>query len=154
MESSCQSELFHSFLTEIEHPDLLPLQWKAVAYPSQYTAEELSSSMADSICAALKTKVNQSPFVIVLIDESTDIINHKWLFVYVKIIDPESFEPCTHFHANKVCVYPTGAGISICIQEVMSELKILLTKVMSMGSESAAIMTGRNKSCIGPTLTW
>ena len=111
------------------------------------------SSIADTVHAALKKKVNESPFVTVLTDESTDITNHKRLVVYVQITDTESFQPSTHFVANKECLDTTGAGIVKYIQEVMSELDVPLIKVMSMGSDGAAVMTGRNKGCTG-ILLW
>lgn len=144
-------ESFSSFLTEVGVPDLvgLPLPQKAVSYSSRYTATEMLSSMADTVDAALKKKVKESPFVTVLTDESTDITNHKRLVVYVQIVDPQTFQPSTHFVANKECIDATGVGIAKSIQEVMSELDVPLTKVMSMGSDGAAVMTGRNKGCTG-----
>ena len=114
----------HNLLTEVGVPDLIPLQQKAVSYSSRYTATEMLSSIADTVHAALKKKVNASPFVTVLTDESTDITNHKRLVVYVQITDTETFQPSTHFVANKECLDTTGAGIAKCIQEVMSELDV------------------------------
>ena len=127
-------ESLHNLLAEVGVQDLKPLQQKAVSYSSWY--------IADTVHAALKNKVNESPFVTVLTDESTDITNHKCLVVYVQITDTESFQPSTHSVANKECLDTTGAGIAKCIQEVMS-----------MGSDGAAVMMGRNKGCTG-ILLW
>lgn len=71
------SELFHSFLTGIVVADLVPLQQKAVAYSSRYTAGELLSSTVDTVHTAPKIKLNESPIVIAFIDQSTDLTNHK-----------------------------------------------------------------------------
>lgn len=59
----------YTFLTKIGVPDLLPLQQEAVAYRLQYTAEELLSSMADTMHAAPKMKANESQFMTVFIDQ-------------------------------------------------------------------------------------
>lgn len=68
--------------------------------------------MADNVYAALKMMVNESLFMTIPIDESTVITNHKYLVAYAKIIDPESFQPSTHFILNIECFYTTGAGIA------------------------------------------
>lgn len=54
---------------------------------------------------------------------------------------PKSFQQSTHFVANKVCVGTMDARISKYLQEVMPELEISLTKVISMRSDVAAVMT-------------
>lgn len=53
---------------------------------------------------ALKTKVNESPFVTLLIDLSKRQSTTNSLLIYIQTIDPESFQPGTHFVANKDCV--------------------------------------------------
>jgi len=137
------------FMTEVGVPDLELLKQKAVSYSSRYTATEILSSMTATLDVNLKKKLGESPFVTVLTDESTDISNHKRLVVYVQIVNPDTFAPCTHFVANKECRDATGVGIAKAIEDVMSELDVPLTKVMSMGSDGAAVMTGRNKGCTG-----
>lgn len=108
----------------------------------------MRNSIADTVCSS-NMKVNESPFVTVLLDESADITNNKHLVVYVQIIDPGSFQPITHFLAKKQCVDTTGAGIAKCVQEVTSELEIQLNKMVSMGSNGAEVMKGENKGCTG-----
>ena len=141
-------ESLSSFLTEVCVPDLIPLQQKNITYSSRHTATEMLTSLAQSVDAALKQKAQASPFVTVLVDESTDITNHKRLVLYIQILD-HTFEPSTHFVANKECVDGTGQGIAESVKELLEELEIPLNKVMSLGSDGAAVMTGRNKGCTG-----
>lgn len=106
-------ELLHGFLTEIEVPDLLPQQQKGVAYSSQYTAKELLSVQYGKYCA--HSSKNKRKWT-VPIDEFTNIANHKYLVVYVQINDTDSFQPSTHFVANKEYVDTTCTRIEKYIQ--------------------------------------
>ena len=147
-------ESLTTLMTELGVPELAVLQQKPdsrYTYSSRYMATEMLSSLAECVDSLLKKAVAESPFVTVLADESTDITNHKRLVVYIQTLDA-NFKPRTYFVTNKECKDATGAGIASAIEEIMCQLNVPMTKVMSMGSDGASVMTGRNRGCTGMLL--
>ena len=109
--------------------------------------------MLESLAYVARQKVNnminKSPYISLLCDESTDIGVHKKLAVYTRIVDPETFEPSTHF----VCIVQVDRGTG---KAIYSELKNLLTeknipceKVMGLGTDGAWVMTGMGEGLTG-----
>ena len=92
--------------------DFLKIQQCPAACSSQYTyshshsVAEFHEVFCDVIQEEFLSKIRNSPYLSVIIDESTDISVHKKLIVYVKILNRAVAE--THFLRNVVRWYCTN----------------------------------------------
>ena len=66
-----------------------------ISYDSYTTSDDILQCLPDVIDDELKEKLEKSPIVTALADESTDIANHKRLALYTQIIS-EDMKPSTH----------------------------------------------------------
>jgi len=115
---------------------------KHATYTSDVTANDMLDSIATVIRNGIDNKLLKSPFVSLFIDESTDIAVHKKLAIYGRVLDPETFEPSTHFVTNVRLEYGTGKAISEKVKTIMEEKGLKLGKVMGLGTDGASVMTG------------
>ena len=98
----------------------------------------------ETIEADVLEKVDKSPFISVLCDESTDISNTKKLILYVRLLDPDTCIASTHFIGN-ISVegsYCTAEVLFNLIIQFLEEKQIDISKVIGFGSDGAAVMTG------------
>ena len=110
-----------NLLEELDCPSIVSLKTgKKVTYSSDKAATEMLESLAYVARQKVNNMINKSPYISLLCDESTDIGVHKKLAVYTRIVDPETFEPSTHFVCNVQVDRGTGKAI-------YSELKNLMT---------------------------
>ena len=112
---------------------------------SVQTAKDFQSVIAECIQDEITEKLQKSPFVSLMADESTDIFAvSKKLIIYAKLIS-DGIVPETHFLTNitieeEQCTAPV---VTQKIQNVIAARAIPVDKVMSFGSDGASIMTGR-----------
>ena len=88
--------------------------------------------------------IKDSPYISILTDESTDISNTKKVVIYVKILDPKTHVPSTHFFGN-VSVEGSSCNAEVlfeCICNFMKDKGVPLHNLMGFGSDGASVMTG------------
>lgn len=104
------------------------------------SVRDVQCSLCHVLDCDLRTKLNQSKFVGDLVDESTDIAVSKNLIMYVRYVSMG--DVCTEF----VTVVQMSDGKAMTITSaVENECKTLgldLNKVVGLGSDGAAVMTG------------
>ena len=66
---------------------------KRVDYVSYYTAKELLEAMSDVLDDEVNQKLQESPYVTIFADESTDITNKKRMTMTAKVINPLTSVP-------------------------------------------------------------
>jgi len=133
-------DLLHDL--KVEHIDIL--RQKSLQYDSSTTATELLTVLSDQIEEDLTSHLSNASTVTALADESTDIANHKRLVIYAQTISEEDMTPETHFVANVECNDTSGAGIAKSILTEFEKKGVKAEKIMSLGSDGASVMTGKN----------
>ena len=113
-----------------------------VQYESSDSVLEFLEAMSQYVENEHVKALQSSPYVSVLADESTDIAVRKRLVIYAQVIDPINMSPNTLFLTNVELQEATGAGIAAAIFNELQERGVPQTKIMSLGSDGASVMTG------------
>ncbi|KAL3878396.1 hypothetical protein ACJMK2_030752 [Sinanodonta woodiana] len=88
------------------------------------------------------TNMNNSEFLGLIIDESTDVTVHKKLNVYVKC--PSSKNTSVIHFVDCISVIDGKAATIVSeVVKLFERKKIPLNKLMTLASDGAAVMTGR-----------
>ena len=120
-----------------------------VDYESYYTANEILSAISTQIDAEVSERIERSPFVTILADESTDIANKKRMTMHARIVDPKTSVAETVYLRDVEYEDGTGEGLA---QEILNEVqkrKIPPTKMIGFGSDGANVMSGEGKGVHG-----
>ena len=120
-----------------------------VDYKSYYTDNEILSAISGQIDAEVSERIERSPFVIILADESTDIANKKRTTMHARIVDPKTSVAETVYLRDVEYEDGTGEGLA---QEILNEAqkrKIPPTKMIGFGSDGANVMSGEGKGVHG-----
>ena len=122
-----------------------------VNYNSYYTAVDLLTSLSNVIDTNITEKINASPVVTILTDESTDIVVHHKLCISTRIVDPITLQPSTLFLTDVRIEKATGKGM---YDEIQKQLRIrnIDCKIMGLGTDGASAMTGRKEGLTGQFL--
>ncbi len=110
-------------------------------YSHSESISEFQEIMASIIEEDLLSKVQDSRFISIIIDESTDVSVQKRLILYIKLLNGASAE--THFVRNVEVVNGTAETITSKLQEIMESLGIPWKKVVCLSSDGASVMVGR-----------
>ena len=89
-----------------------------VDYKSYYTANDILSAISAQIDAEVSERIERSPFVTILADESTDIANKKRMTMHARIVDPKSSVAETVYLRDVEYEDSTGEGLA---QEILNE---------------------------------
>ena len=89
-----------------------------VDYESYYTANEILTAISSQIDEDLNKKIQQSPFITMLADESTDISNKKRMTMHARIVDPKTSVAETVYLRD--VEYEDGKGEGLA-QEILNE---------------------------------
>lgn len=85
-------------LTSLGVPHIEQLHCRdTVDYTSDSSADDFLQVLSDLIDDNISKKMQQSPVLTVFVDESTDIVVHHKLAINVRIVDPTTLKPSTHF---------------------------------------------------------
>lgn len=137
-------------LTDLEVPHISHLQLSdKIRYESSYTSTALLEAINATLEDELKEKLEVSPVVTALADESTDIAVHKRLGLYAQLINPVTMTPSTDFITNVQLTLGTGVAIATAIYEQFMKRGVTPKKVMGLGSDGATVMTGQGKGTTG-----
>ena len=113
----------------------------APVYSHSSFIEEFHEIFYEIIQDQLLNIIQSSPFMSVIIDESTDIGVHKKLIVYVKLLNGSEIE--THFLHNTEVINGTAMTITEKLKEMFLSLNIPWNKVVCVSSDGASVMVGR-----------
>ncbi|XP_053372932.1 zinc finger protein 862-like [Mercenaria mercenaria] len=111
-----------------------------------YTSEEAKMELIDAIDSTLDDyltqNLQQSEYIGLILDESTDITVHKKLNVYVKCLSCDNmpkvqFLDCINVENGKADTIVTA------VNELFTKKNIPLDKVVTLASDGASVMTGR-----------
>ena len=141
------------FLHELRVPDIEHLKCTdSVDYGSIKSANGFLDVLSSVIDSEITDRVNESPVITVLTDESTDIVVHHKLAINLRIVHPTTLKPSTHFLTDVHLEDSTGAGIFKAISQELKKRKIPVTKVCGLGTDGASVMMGRGKGLLGQFL--
>ena len=141
-----------NFLKHLNTPYVEHLQVNdRVDYTSPYVASEILKSLSKVVDSQITEKINASPVLTILTDESTDIVVHHKLRISCRIVDPVSLQPSTYFLTDVRLEKGTGKGI---YDQIKLELKVrnISTRVMGLGTDGASTMTGTKEGLTGQFL--
>ena len=127
-------------------------QVKNASYSSETTANDMLQSLASVIRSDIDTQLQNSPYVSVFADESTDIGCQKKLVIFARMLDPETYIPSTCYLENIKVPDGTGKVVSTAILDCLSDRSVSMSKVMGFGSDGAKAMTGTGEGVTGHLL--
>jgi hypothetical protein len=138
-----------SFMNELHVDDIEKMNVsKNVSYNSRKTAYEILEAVADRIDDKVTEELQASPVITVLADETTDITVTKRMGVYARLIDSD-MTPKTRFVTNRQVENGTAVTLKAEIMEEMASRGVPVSKLVALGSDGAAAMTGRGKGVTG-----
>ena len=111
-------------------------------YRSHHTAEGMQQSIYTVLQKEVDTLVQGSPFVSLLIDESTDISTTENLIIYIKLLN--NFNPETHLLGNVHIPNGQAATVTQMVKDILASRHVDEKKVVGFGSDGASVMTGKN----------
>ena len=111
-------------------------------YRSHHTAEGMQQIIYTAIQKEVDTLVQGSPFVSLLIDESTDISTTENLIIYIKLLN--YFNPETHLLGNVHIPNGQAATVTQIVKDILASRHVDEKKVVGFGSDGASLMIGKN----------
>ena len=109
--------------------------------------------MQDSIAQVIREDTDkegeQSSYISILADESTDISVTQMLVVYMRLISLTDFKPVTHFLTNVHVLDGKAATVTEAILKALKERKIPISKVTGFGSDGASAMSSNKEGVAG-----
>ncbi|XP_074632698.1 zinc finger protein 862-like [Acropora palmata] len=110
------------------------------SHSSRTIAYRFLETFSDVIEEELLEKLHASPYISILIDESTGITVSKKLIIYVKYILEGRDK--TSFLCNLEIPNGTAAAIKEVIDHYVENIRVPLSKIVGFGSDGAAVMLG------------
>ena len=111
-----------------------------------YTSHTSHLDMIDAISSVIEeeidNKIQNSPFVGLVIDESTDVSVYKKLAVYVRVVS--AGRPSMHFVRNMDIPDGKAATIVNALHDFAKSKGLDFAKVSSLASDGASVMTGKH----------
>ena len=129
---------------EVTDEDKLKVS-ESASYTSRYTTNDILEVLAEDVDAQAGKQLDESRLLSVLADETTDITVRKQMGIYdyVRTLDKD-FVPYTRFFTNIHIDSGTGEAIATAILDEMSNWKVTPDRIVALGSDGAAAMTGTN----------
>ncbi|XP_070576346.1 uncharacterized protein C17orf113-like [Ptychodera flava] len=113
------------------------------SYTSRQTAEEMQDAIGKVIANDIQKQLQESEFVSVLSDESTDISVSKKLVMYVRVIE-EDFTPKTRYIGNVKVKDGTAETIATELKiNLLEKHRVKPSQLIGFGSDGASVMRGR-----------
>ena len=144
---------YESLFRHINTPDIEHLgAGENIHYSSRYTASELLDAISQDIDTTVTDKLNASPFITILTDETTDIAMRKKMLMYACILDPVTFIPSTHYLTDIDVANGTGSHLASQILQQLQYRNIETSKLMGLGTDGVSAITGRVNGLTGQLL--
>ena len=143
---------FMSFMAEYEVTDVDKLKVsESASYTSRYIASDILEVLAENVDAQAGKQLDESRLLSVLADKTTDITVRKRMGIYVRTLDKD-FVPYARFLTNIHIDSGTGEAIATAILDEMSNWKVTPERIVALGSDGAAAMTGTKNGGTGMLL--
>ncbi|XP_048236859.1 zinc finger protein 862-like [Haliotis rufescens] len=145
--SKCSALMELCMLHGLSFPKTLGGDSDSMKYTSHCAVDDMQYAIADSLRDSVTNKISASPCLSILIDESTDISVTKKLLIYTKSLT-SSFDVETNFLAN--VQIPDGKANTLlgAVKKTLLDRGIPMSKIIAVGSDGAAVMTGRNNGFV------
>ena len=108
-------------------------------YRSERTIQEFLHELGTAV---FSTRLQESPYIALMADETTDIAMTKELILYVRFIPSATSHCCVRSIFLQVAD-GKAETITTSILELLTSLDISINKVMGFGSDGASVMVGR-----------
>ena len=125
---------------------------ETVNYSSYTTATDMLKAINDTIDDDINFQLENSPYITILCDESTDRVVHHKLSVFARVADPTSLRPTTLFLCDERINSATGKAIFEQISAHLEERKVPISKITGLGTDGAPAMTGKKEGLTGQFL--
>ena len=112
---------------------------------------DLLAAINWTIEESIDCKLHASPFLGLVIDESTDVAVYKKLAMYIRVVDVVDGKPSIHFVRNVNIVDGKAATIVEAIVDFCKAKNLKLASITSLASDGASVMVGR-KNGVGACL--
>ena len=110
-------------------------------YRNRDGCHELVSVIADHMDFELTKLMQDSPYLGIMIDESTDLSVRKNLLIYINLLLRDGVVSLfAHLEEMKQC---DAASLTRAIVEYLEEKDIELSKIAGLGSDGASVMVGK-----------
>lgn len=118
---------------------------KNATYTSHHILEDMQKSITSVITEGINEKIQESPFITFLVDESTDIAVLKKLCIYIRILNINTMSAETIFLENIEVAAADATSIYNEITSVMAQRNIEMRKVIGLGSDGASVSYFKTK---------
>lgn len=115
-------------------------------YRSDRVVQEFLEELGSEVFTTLLSKLQESPYIALMADETTDIAVTKELILYARYIVPSAtLQHCVGSIFLRVSELSDGKADTktASILEFLTSLDLSITKVMGFGSDGASVMVGR-----------
>ena len=127
---------FLELLKELENPHLEALKvGENIDYSSYTSACGFLDALSKAVDNSVNSKLKSSPVITIMTDESTDITVHHKLVISVRVVDPVSLSPSTHFLTDLRITTASGRGIHDAIKGHLDSRFIDIAKVTGKTTE-------------------
>ena len=124
-----------------------------LTYESSHAIEDFQTAQNEVVEKNVLHRVQSSPVISIMVDETSDVTVTRKLIVYAKSIIEETGAVAEVFISNvDLEGSATAETIRAKLLEVLHEKGIPLSKVTGLGTDGAAVMTGRYRG-LGALLT-
>ena len=114
---------------------------------SASSATKKSEILAEDVLAQLDEAIHEAPCVGLAVDESTDVSDNAQLLVYVRFFNKENKEFCEDLlGVTPLQTSTRGEDIYLAIKEMLRRRGIEPKKVVSIATDGAPAMVGRERS--------
>ncbi len=135
-------EALMRFISHLGLPHLETLNKGGNAkYTSYHTVDELLTIIGEEVRQNIHSMLQQSPYVGLICDETTDVSTTKQLVIYAKAIVQSAVRP--FFLALKEIPDGTAESVKENLKEGLAECGLTIDRVAALGSDGASVMTGR-----------
>ncbi|KAI4884247.1 hypothetical protein NFI96_001391, partial [Prochilodus magdalenae] len=143
----CMTEIAEALLDGKEKDELcdkiekIPLSACTATRRSEILAQDSLSQLEEAICKA--------PCVGLAVDESTDVSDNAQLLVYIRFLNREKNEFCEDLlGVTPLQTTTKGEDIYLAIKEMLSKRGIEPKQVISITTDGAPAMIGREKGAV------
>lgn len=113
---------------------------------SASTATKRSEILAQAVLSQLEEAIHKTPCVGLAVDESTDVSDNAQLLVYVRFFNNDKKEFCEDLLG--VTSLQRGEDIYLAIKEMLTKRGIEPNQVVSITTDGAPAMMGREKGAV------
>ena len=115
-----------------------------LTYRSNRSVTDFQKALSQVIEEDVLRKIEWNDVIGLMTDETSDItVTHK-MIVYIRAIDPDLFEAREFFLADVELNSANAEGITKKVLEVLEEKKISTRKITGIGTDGAAVMSGKH----------